>query len=60
MSKHLADKRQSSTGARLRQFLRLARESGRLWEPLWRHPDREARDNRRMQAFLRIARGHRS
>ena len=28
MSKHLADKRKPSTGARVKQFMRLARESG--------------------------------
>ncbi len=36
MTKHLADKRKPSTGARLRAFLRLARPEGQIWHSLWR------------------------
>lgn len=64
MSKHIADKRKPSTGARVKQFLRLSREqahtTSRAWEPLWRQPTDSTATARRMQEFLRIARGHRS
>ncbi|WP_151718342.1 hypothetical protein [Gemmobacter serpentinus] len=60
MGKHLADKRKPSTGARVKQFMRLARESGRIWQGLWRQPAAvPVDDQRRTQEFLRIARGHR-
>lgn len=59
MSKHLADKRKPSTGGRVKQFLRLARESGRIWETLWRQPVAVPQGNRRTQEFLRIDRGRR-
>lgn len=57
MTRHLADKRKSSTGARLREFLRLARPDGQVWQQLWRQPVPVPVSNRRTVEFLRIARG---
>ena len=52
MSKHLADKRSPSTGARVKQFLRLARSPRETWH----RPRGEAGPSRLVQ-FLRIDRG---
>lgn len=52
MSKHLADKRSPSTGARVKQFLRLARTPRETWH----RPRGEAGPSRLVQ-FLRIERG---
>ena len=57
MTRHLADKRKPSTGARLRAFLRLARPEGQIWHSLWRQPVPVPASNRRTVEFLRIARG---
>lgn len=52
MSKHLADKRSPSTGARLKQFLRLARTPRETW-----HRPRGGAGPSRLVQFLRIDRG---
>lgn len=57
MTRHLADQRKPSTGTRLREFLRLARPSGQVWQSLWRQPVPVPASNRRTVEFLRIARG---
>lgn len=57
MTRHLADKRKPSTGARLRAFLRLARPEGQIWQTVWRQPVPVPASNRRTVEFLRIARG---
>ena len=57
MSRHLADKRTASTGARLREFLRIGRAQGQVWQSLWRQPVPVPASNRRAVEFARIARG---
>lgn len=57
MSKHLADQRKASTGARLREFLRIARQQGQGLQALWRRPVPVPAANRRAVEFARIARG---
>lgn len=57
MTRHLADKRKPSDGGRLRQFLRLARDSSRMWQGLWRQPVAVPVSNRRTVEYLRIDRG---
>jgi hypothetical protein len=52
MTKHLADKRSPSTGARVKQFLRLARTPRETW-----HRPRGAAGPSRLVQFLRIDRG---
>ena len=52
MTKHLADKRKVSTGARVKAFLRIAREERGTW-----HRQHAAAGPGRLQQFLRIARG---
>jgi hypothetical protein len=52
MTKHLADHRQSSTGARVKHFLRLARRPRETW-----HRSRPGSGATRLVQFLRIARG---
>ncbi len=52
MSRHLADHRSQSTGARVQQFLRLARTQRRTW-----HRKHEPAGAARLIQFLRIARG---
>ncbi|MDQ2068178.1 hypothetical protein Q9295_17555 [Xinfangfangia sp. CPCC 101601] len=52
MSKHLADHRKPTSGARLQQFLRLARAPRETW-----HRPRAAAGTSRLKQFLRIARG---
>ncbi len=52
MSKHLADHRKATTGARVKHFLRLARSE----RETWRRP-RGAAGQSRLVQFLRIARG---
>lgn len=53
MSKHLADHRKGSTGARVKHFLRLAKTARETWH----RPRGEAGKSRLVQ-FLRIERGH--
>lgn len=53
MSKHLADKRSPSTGSRVKQFLRLARNPRETW-----HRPRGSAGASRLLHFLRIERGH--
>ncbi|MBL8562604.1 MAG: hypothetical protein JNN06_10015 [Gemmobacter sp.] len=57
MTRHLADRRKPSTGARLKAFLHLARSEGQIWQAIWRQPVPVPVRNRRMVEFLRIARG---
>ncbi|WP_167850992.1 MULTISPECIES: hypothetical protein [Tabrizicola] len=52
MSKHLADHRKASTGARVKHFLRLARSPRETW-----HRPRSGAGAARVAQFLRIARG---
>ena len=53
MSKHLADKRQISTGARQREFFKLARGERGPWRR-----SHLAGGASRLKHFLRIERGH--
>ncbi|MDR0809620.1 MAG: hypothetical protein LBE86_10940 [Gemmobacter sp.] len=58
MSRHLADKRASSNGGRMKQFLRIGHEGGgRIWDMLRQRPAAAPAANRRVAEFLRIARG---
>jgi hypothetical protein len=52
MSKHLADHRKPTTGARVKHFLRLARTARETW-----HRPRGAAGTARLVQFLRIERG---
>jgi hypothetical protein len=52
MSRHLADHRATSTGSRIKQFLRLARTPRETWKRT-----RGASGAQRVVQFLRIARG---
>jgi len=55
--KHLADHRNTSSGARLREFLRLARDrSESAWAKAWQRPMARL-SNRRLVEFARIERG---
>lgn len=55
--KHLADHRNTSSGARLREFLRLARDrSESAWTKAWQRPAARL-SNRRVVEFARIERG---
>lgn len=53
MSKHIADKRATTTGGRVKHFLRLSRQP----RGTWHRPHAPAGPTRLVQ-FLRIARGH--
>lgn len=61
MTRHVADSGHSAPrGARIRQFLTIERESGPAHPAsrmLWRKPAARPVAGRRMQEFLRIARG---
>lgn len=61
MTRHVADAGHSTpTGARVRQFLTIERQSGDAHPAsrmLWRKPAARPAAGRRMQQFLRIARG---
>jgi hypothetical protein len=52
MPRHLIDRRKPSQGARLRNFMRLARQERALW-----HRSEAPVSNRRLVEFLRIDRG---
>ncbi|MBP9185202.1 MAG: hypothetical protein KBF78_18885 [Fuscovulum sp.] len=52
MSKHLADHRKASTGARVKHFMRLARAARETW-----HRPHAGPGKARLVQFLRIARG---
>lgn len=52
MTKHLADHRKASTGARVKEFLRLSRAHRETW-----HKSRSSAGAARLVQFLRIARG---
>lgn len=61
MTRHIADTDHSGpTGARVRQFLNIERENVSAHpasKMLWRRPTERSAAGRRMQEFLRIARG---
>lgn len=52
MTKHLADHRKATTGARVKHFLRLARTPRETW-----HRPRAGAGGGRLTQFLRISRG---
>jgi hypothetical protein len=52
MSRHLADHRKTTTGGRIKHFLRLARVPRECW-----HRPRAGAGPSRLRAFVRIARG---
>jgi hypothetical protein len=52
MTRHLADHRTPTTGARLKHFLRLAKAPRDSW-----HRSRDGAGHVRLAQFLRIARG---
>ena len=55
MSKHLADHRSASTGARLAHFLRIARQEGEaIWHGLRQRPFARGTSNRRAVEYVRI------
>jgi hypothetical protein len=59
--KQLTDHREATSGARLSQFLRLARDrSETAWARVWRKPRRPDGSSRRLVEFLRIERGRES
>lgn len=61
MTKHLADHRATSTGARVKHFLRLARNrSEAAWARVWQRPFERATENRRLVEYVRIERGRES
>jgi hypothetical protein len=53
MTKHLADHRKASTGARVRHFLRLARATRETWH----RPRGASSGQARLRQYLRIERG---
>lgn len=56
--KQITDHRESSKGARLVHFLRLARDrSESAWTRVWKHPRGPAPSDRRVAEYLRIERG---
>ncbi len=59
MTRHLADHRSPSQGARIVRYLSIDRSDGdcAVWRRLLR-PQSPANGNRRLVEFLRIARGH--
>lgn len=58
MTRHVADRRTPSMGARTREFLRIEREElGRMWQSLFRRPVPVPVTNRRAAEFCRIERG---
>ena len=52
MSKHIADKRATTTGGRVKHFLRIARQPRSTW-----HRPHAPAGSSRLVHFLRIARG---
>jgi hypothetical protein len=55
--KHLADHRKPTTGTRLREFFRLARDRGEgTWKTVWRRQN-PAPTSRRVIEYARIERG---
>jgi hypothetical protein len=55
MTKHLADHRTASTGTRVAQFLRIARQNGeKMWHGLWQRRFARGEANRRAVEFVRI------
>jgi len=58
MTKHLADHRTASTGARVKAFLTIARDrSESTWRGLWQRPYERSVDNSRLVQFVRIEKG---
>ncbi|WP_112311531.1 hypothetical protein [Pseudogemmobacter bohemicus] len=56
MSKHLADKRTATTGARVKAFLSIARRRDETGRDTF-HKPRDGAGPTRIRQFLRIARG---
>ena len=55
MTKHLADHRTASTGTRVAQFLRIARQNGEaMWHGLWQRRFTRGISNRRAVEYVRI------
>ena len=60
MMKHPTDHRSSSTGAKLKHFLRLARNRGEAaWEQVRQRGFTRVEGNRRVLEYIRIERGKR-
>lgn len=58
--KHLADHDRSPSGARMKNFVQIARDrSESLWRAVWQKPRAEADSNRRVLEYARIERGRR-
>ncbi len=58
MTKHLADHRATSTGGRVKAFVRIARDrSQTAWRGLWQRPVVRAEDNQRLVQYVRIEKG---
>lgn len=58
--KHLADHRSASTGAKLKNFLRIDRSQGNwLWRLLQQRGRLPLQGNRRVLEYVRIERGRR-
>jgi ribosomal protein L18E len=56
--KHLADHDHKPSAARVKNYLRIARDhSENLWRGLWQRPLARSEGNRRVVEFVRIARG---
>lgn len=62
MSRHIADHRVPSRGARMKNFVLIARGSSldEGWRKLWQQPVTRTDSNRRIVEYMRIARGHRA
>ena len=57
MTKHLADHRTPSQGARLQNFVRIARDrSETIWRGVFRRGPEASSNNRRVVEYVRIAR----
>lgn len=59
MTRHLADRHDATSKARVKQFLRIDHSAKRaeLWKVLWQRPVERAQTNRRLVEYLRIERG---
>ncbi len=59
MTRHLADHRETTTGGRVKHFLRIARQKGEtMWDMVRRQPS-GPHTNRRVLEYVRIERGRR-
>ena len=58
--RHLADHDRSPSGARMKNFVQIARDrSESLWRVLWQKPSALGASNRRVLEYVRIDRGRR-